>query len=227
MLWPAATWARPSPPDVAMTIQATVAGPASNRWIHCTMVTARNGVHPMTKPSSLTLSTACAVTVALAAQILGSHAESATASPTATAYVARPSQEARRTAASPEPSVLGVFEGRTPCGAIAVEFTGFPAENCEKIKWQLTLYRASSSGRAATYVFKGTRATRRGTWIVTRGAAADSGAVVYRLNPGTPRQAISFLRADDNVLLLLDRELRLMVGDASWSYTLNRTDRVP
>jgi len=30
---------------------------------------------------------------------------------------------------------------------------------------------------------------------------------------------------DDKVLLLLDAERRAIVGDASWSYTLNRTDK--
>jgi hypothetical protein len=122
-------------------------------------------------------------------------------------------------------SVLyGIFEGRTPCGAVAVDFTGFPAENCEKIKWQINLYRDSRSADPTTFVFKGTRSTRRGTWSVARGAADDPDAVVYRLGYAGDR-VLSLLRADDNVLLVLDGDLRLLVGDASWSYTLSRTSR--
>ncbi len=181
----------------------------------------------MKKSSAVAVCTACAVTVGLVANGFGSLAGSATASSTETAHPARRSQEVRGTFTSQGPPVVGVFEGRTPCGAIATEFTGFPAQNCEKIKWQLTLYRASSSGRPSTYVFRGTRATSRGTWIVTRGAAGDPDGIVYRLDPEARGPSISFLKADDNILLLLDRELRLMVGDASWSYTLNRTDRIP
>lgn len=38
-----------------------------------------------------------------------------------------------------------------------------------------------------------------------------------------PVGSIGLLRVDENVLLLLDRRLRPMVGDASWGYALNRT----
>jgi hypothetical protein len=36
---------------------------------------------------------------------------------------------------------------------------------------------------------------------------------------------LSLLSVDDKVLLLLDTEFRVLAGDASWSYVLNRTDR--
>ena len=41
------------------------------------------------------------------------------------------SQSAARSARSD--SVVGVFEGRTPCSAIALDFTGFPSSGCAKI----------------------------------------------------------------------------------------------
>lgn len=120
--------------------------------------------------------------------------------------------------------VIGVFEGRTPCGEPAVAFTGFPAANCEKIKWELTLYAEGSSRRPAGYVYRGTRSTRQGAWSIGRGTATDPAAVVYRLYFDAGR-TLNLLRADDNVLLLLGPDLTLLVGDASWSYTLSRTDR--
>lgn len=120
--------------------------------------------------------------------------------------------------------VIGVFEGRTPCGEPAVAFTGFPSANCEKIKWELTLYAEGSSHQPAGYVYRGTRSTRQGTWSIGRGTAADPAAVVYRLHYDAGR-TLQLLRADDNVLLLLGPDLTLLVGDASWSYTLSRTDR--
>jgi hypothetical protein len=195
----------------------------------------------MTKAFLVTLSVAAAVTAAIGAHRLTVHAEagafSSSKGPPALLH-----SQAR--SSSSDPAILGVFEGRTPCGAVALEFTGFPAEDCENrgvarqglesrfqeggpIKWRLTLYRGSDPTRSGTFSFKGTRATRQGTWTSIRGIASDPNAVAYRLHPEGHHQPISFLKADENILLLLDRDLRLMVGDASWSYTLSRTDRIP
>lgn len=120
--------------------------------------------------------------------------------------------------------VLGVFEGRTLCGEVAVRFTGFGGPGCEKIKWRLTLRQDPATGAPTTYLYEGTRTSREGPWVIGRGSAADPGAVVYRLDPGHPESSLSLLRADESVLLLLDDDLDVLVGDASWSYVLNRTD---
>ena len=120
-------------------------------------------------------------------------------------------------------SLVGIFEGRTPCGELFVEFAGYQGPACEKMKWWLALYRNPQSGAPSSYEFDGTRVTRRGSWTITRGTVAQPDAVVYRLATDLPQAWIAFQRVDDNVLLLLDQELRLMVGDASWSYTLSRT----
>lgn len=123
-------------------------------------------------------------------------------------------------------AILGVFEGRTPCGPVAIEFTGFPATSCEKIKWELTLYADPASGAPAGYLYRGTRSSRAGPWAVRHGAAHDPDAVVYRLRYD-PDRTLALLRVDENVLLILDPDLRVLVGDASWSYTLSRTDVEP
>lgn len=120
---------------------------------------------------------------------------------------------------------VAVFEGRTPCASITVEFTGFPSQNCEKIKWQLTLFRDAITRQPSTFLYEGTRTTRRGTWTIHRGIPADPNAQVYRLTPLSSGKVLWLLSVDGNVLLLLDAELRVLVGDASWSYVLNRTDR--
>ena len=119
-------------------------------------------------------------------------------------------------------SVLGIFEGRTPCGSVALRFTGFPAQNCEKIKWKLTLYLNPTSGVPERYEFKGTRATRHGAVTVIHGTPASRDAVVYTLEL-EPSQVVHFQSLEDRLLLLLDDDLHPVVGDASWSYTLNRT----
>jgi hypothetical protein len=121
--------------------------------------------------------------------------------------------------------LIGVFEGRTPCGSIANDFTQFPAANCEKVKWEVTLRRDARSPTSGTYSYRGTRSTRSGHWLLHRGAAHDPAATVYRLHYGSGR-TLPLLSIDDRVLLLLDEDLRVLAGDASWSYALNRGDRI-
>jgi hypothetical protein len=121
--------------------------------------------------------------------------------------------------------MLGVFDGRVPCHEIALEFAGIPAEpDCVKIKWRLTLYQDPDTGAPTTYKLLGTRTTREGTWAVVRGTKVDPEAIVYKLDLGGAQAAVYFLKADENHLMLLDREGNLLVGDALWSYTLSRGD---
>ena len=117
-----------------------------------------------------------------------------------------------------------VFEGRTPCGVIATTFTGFPSQNCEKIKWRLTLFRHAGTGAPTTYRYQGTRTSHQGRWRVASGPAAQASRTVYQLTPNEVGPALSLLSVEDRVLLLLDSDGRVLVGDASWSYALNRVD---
>jgi hypothetical protein len=121
-------------------------------------------------------------------------------------------------------STFGVFEGRTACGDVALQFTLFPASECRLIKWRLTLYQDPGTGAPTTFALKGTRGDREGTWTILRGARANPAADVYRFVPGNRQQAASFLKADDNTLLLLDRDGNLTVGDPIISNTLSRVD---
>ena len=120
---------------------------------------------------------------------------------------------------------VAVYEGRTPCAPIATEFTGFPSANCEKIKWEVTFFTDRATGRPRAFLYEGTRTTRRGTWTIHRGTPFDPDAEVYRLTPDPPGKALSLLHLDGKVLLLLDTQLRVVPGDAGYSYVLNRTDK--
>lgn len=119
--------------------------------------------------------------------------------------------------------LVGVFEGRTPCVEIVYEFTKVtPSAACQKVKWRLYLYQDPATGAPTTYQFDGTHTSREGTWTVTRGAAADPHALVYQLRLDDSARIVSFLKPDDNHLMLLDADLNLMVGDRLWSYTFSR-----
>jgi hypothetical protein len=122
-------------------------------------------------------------------------------------------------------SVLAVFEGRTPCHEIVVEFTNVtPYAGCLKIKWKLTLYQDQASGEPSTYLFQGTHTLRTGAWTLLPDTENDPDSVVYQLQLDDPGQSASFLKADENHLFLLDRTMNLLVGDALLSYTLSRVE---
>ena len=122
-------------------------------------------------------------------------------------------------------SVFGIFDGRTPCHELAIEFSkNMPLPDCLKIKWRLTLYQDKSTGAPSTYLFMGTSAYREGSWEIIRGMEGNPNAVVYRLQLDKGQQPISFLRVDENHLFLMDRDMNLLVGNELFSYTLSRTD---
>ncbi|MBI1881808.1 MAG: copper resistance protein NlpE N-terminal domain-containing protein [Chloroflexi bacterium] len=126
----------------------------------------------------------------------------------------------------PGASILGIFEGRLPCHEIVFEFTKIaPYPGCTKMKSRLTLYRDQKTGAPSTYLYMGTSTIREGTWTIVRGTESDPDEVMYQLHLDNSQQPVSFLKADENHLFLLDRAGNLLVGDALFSYTLSRTDK--
>jgi len=138
-------------------------------------------------------------------------------------------------------SVLGVFEGITPCNPLDSPFPQISENtNCEQMIWKLTLYHEAITGNPTTYQLNsayglsqqgtsglqggGTQLNLEGKWAKTQGAKADPLAVIYQLNPDDPSSVINFIKLDDPILHLLTQDMSLMVGNAAWSYTLNRTD---
>jgi hypothetical protein len=120
--------------------------------------------------------------------------------------------------------VFGVFDGRTPCADFILAFTQFPAAECQRVKWRLTLEQNPTTGEPTTYVFQGTQTSGKGTWRIVRGTKENPNAVVYELKTTSSDTTLSLLPADKNVLLFLDRAMRVPVGDHYLSYTLSRKD---
>jgi len=122
------------------------------------------------------------------------------------------------------PSTLGRFSGRSPCQQVAREINKPVSGDCMKVKWDLTLYQDQTLG-PTTYRLKGTfyrERVREGTWRIVQGTKANPAAVVYQLDPANSEASLSFLKADDNILLFLDQEKNLMPGNGDFSYTLNK-----
>jgi hypothetical protein len=139
------------------------------------------------------------------------------------------------------PALHGVFEGNTPCSALARPLPQIPADtNCEQMIWKLILYQDPETGAPTIYRLKsayglpkqntndlvggGTPIEMEGKWTITTGTRTDPDAVVYQINPNDLQTTVSFLKVSANLLHILNSEKSLLVGNGAWSYTLNRMD---
>ena len=140
-------------------------------------------------------------------------------------------------------ATLGVFAASSPCDAVSRPALKIPeTADCELIKWHLTLHHDPSTLAPTTYKLNyvygspeqgttglsqgGTEIERKGRWAIVRGTKTDPAAVVYQLDPDKPRGSLFLLKADDNILLFLDEERNLLVGNGDFSYTLNRAKNI-
>jgi hypothetical protein len=98
-----------------------------------------------------------------------------------------------------------------------------------KLKWRLILYQDAVTRAPTRYILEGSpyrNAPRTGKWAVAR-IKNDAKALVYQLALGEPGGFLSLLKADDNILLFLNKDGDFLVGDIYFSYTLNRVARKP
>lgn len=135
-----------------------------------------------------------------------------------------------RLSAVPSPNVA-VFVGTSTCAGFAKLFLAIPAaENCDRIKWQLSLY---DSGKYVlrreygfhvdnrTYLSKGLT-NIAGAWKTVKGGTSTP--VLVQLSADKPN-SIAFALVDQNVLHLLDANQNLAIGDSGASYTLSRDQK--
>jgi len=146
--------------------------------------------------------------------------------------VSRPSE--------PPSTTFGVFAGTSLCADVSRPLLNIPpAAQCDRNKWNLTLYVDSMTQAPTTYrlsseygyhvdnrtlVMKGSN-VREGKWSIIKGAKSDPDAPVYQLDPANPQISISFQKIDSNLIHLLERDRTLVVGSAAQSFTLSRIDR--
>jgi hypothetical protein len=131
------------------------------------------------------------------------------------------------------------FVGTTPCDNLPRQLLGIPANSpCERITWQLTLLTNQNSRLPTTwklvstygmqahnapgFVGGGTTVELQGTWAIVKGTKSNPDAVVYDLNADKPQKSLSFVKVGEHLLHLLNRDKGLLIGNASWSYTLNK-----
>jgi hypothetical protein len=132
---------------------------------------------------------------------------------------------ARTTSHETGPSVLAIFDGRTPCQGIAREIGIAARPGCWKAKWRLTLLQDPKTRQPTVYRLEGTlyrSVPREGAWRITRGSRALPDAEVYELAPANGESPVLLLKGDDRVLFFLDRNRHPLTGTAGNAYTLDR-----
>ena len=138
------------------------------------------------------------------------------------------------------PTAPLVFIGSTACDGFIRQLMDIPASvECDKIKWQLTLYADSAGVRLFTaaytwgvqqvnaqgFVNNGQTQQVQGTWAVERGTATDTTAIVYILHAATAKQPMLLIKVDDNILHFLYSDRHLLIGNAGWGYSLSRVQQ--
>ena len=136
-------------------------------------------------------------------------------------------QAATNVASSPK---FDIFSGTSPCAEFVKPKLKIPAgENCDRIKWRLSLFESGKYGLRRewgfhvdnrTYVKKDT-ITFAGSWKIAKGRTGDPTGVVVQLDAHQP-DSIAFVSIDQEILHLLDANKKLAVGDSGASYTLSR-----
>ena len=123
--------------------------------------------------------------------------------------------------------VLGVFEGRTPCVAVARTLRIPLNDGCQKVKWRVTLLQDTVTREPTRYRVEGTlhrsAGGREGTWRVVRGTAQDPNATVLQLDGSATEPPMLLWKVDENLLLFLDGRKEPLTGTIDFSYTLNRS----
>lgn len=127
------------------------------------------------------------------------------------------------------PEVYGIFEGRTPCREISEQLGDHKPSDCERLKWQLTLYKDPATQNPTTYLLETglfNRSPMKGKWRITRGTRAHPSAIIYVLEAARPGKQLYLFKGDENVLFILDEKQDFQTGDQHLSYTLNRVKKV-
>ena len=120
------------------------------------------------------------------------------------------------------PHVYGVFAGRTACQEFIKELNLDANPECAKRKMYIKLYRDSITGKPTTYETKGMgKWSGKGNWFILQGTPTDPRATVFEVQLDA-NTSLFLLKGDDNVLFILDKNKNFLVGNAKYSYTLNR-----
>jgi hypothetical protein len=118
-------------------------------------------------------------------------------------------------------TALAFYEGRTACREMLPVLNIPDREECAKRKLALELYVDKVTHLPTIYKIRGMD-IRSGTgkWSIEKGIPGHPEATVYRLDMG--EASMLLMKGDEQVLFILDKQKNFLVGNAQYSYTLNR-----
>lgn len=139
-------------------------------------------------------------------------------------------------ASSPAPEV---FIGSSPCDPVMRPWMSIPSNtDCEFIKWKLLLFKNPENNQQQrfnlTYTYGvskpgtqgflngGSNAEMTGNWRVLNNCVNLPGKSMIQLKDQKIKTPLTFLKLNNSLLHLTDQEGHLMIGNAGWSYTLNK-----
>jgi hypothetical protein len=116
-------------------------------------------------------------------------------------------------------AIVAVFAGRIPCAE----------QGCEMRKIELVLYGKNAGQTPANYwlgqlrVGMGNdRLVQQGTWTIQRGLPDYPGGSFYALDSRADPSLRNLWRVNDEIVLVLDDDLRPKAGNAAWGFMLSR-----
>ena len=117
-----------------------------------------------------------------------------------------------------------IFVGRTPCFEFSREYH-LTVSECLRLKWKLVLNKDPKTLQPTSYTLYNVNGHSReiqGKWAIINGTPSHPHALIYQLDPDKPDQSISLLLGDKNVAFFIGKDHQPFVGNADFSYTLNR-----
>ncbi len=138
---------------------------------------------------------------------------------------------------SEKTTLSGHYTGSTPCDAAIKLILGIPPESvCEFLKWemniskgsmdtgsyQFTVYYGESQPNTNGFKGGGTRIEASGKYTISKGNASGSGRKIYHLNGTKIQPELALIKMDNNILHFADAKGNHLLGNAGFSYVLNR-----
>lgn len=128
---------------------------------------------------------------------------------------------------SPQPDLSSkqlVFDGRTPCQSFAKAYAEMKVSaDCFKLKWKLTLNRKNAGDLHGSCIIRNivghTPRDMTTSWELIKN---DKGQWFYKIMDPRMKDAIQFFLADENVLLFVDPNLELFIGNEDFGFALNK-----
>ncbi len=122
------------------------------------------------------------------------------------------------------PDLFAIFEGRTPC------ITEDIFKGCQLTKLRLTLFKDPKTNKPTTYKLARVSVglgndpyITEGNWAILSDKKTIPDADVYQLDEKTSIEYRWWLTIGKNILLELDQNQNIKVGNAAASYTLSKT----